>query len=266
MINNLGKFLVLIHATCSIAGMMWAIMMVLQARDFGWKDPYREVTERTKDGAEKSVVRHASVYDKSEAAAVAAARMRDHTYIYVKPAIDSLQSTMPYLPNNHLFYRQEIERLKSGEGQHTPRRLLKGGVDILDKAVVGKPVFEDEDQAVKSISQSYKTYEKEYRKLVKEIEMVDLEIREIVTKTKQITEEMTGTNDKNEYVKPGLYQLTDLEFKAQGLIKTEVDAIKPSWSKAVEQARLFQYRRIDLEATLEKLKAQTPAPPKKKAL
>ncbi|MSU79303.1 MAG: hypothetical protein EXS16_14575 [Gemmataceae bacterium] len=263
MINHLGKFLVLIHVTMSVAGMMWAIMTVLQARDYGWAEPYREVTERTKDGGEKSAVRYASVYDKSEAAVVAAARMRDHNYIYVKPAIDALQATMPHLPNNHLHYRQELEKLKTGEGPLVVRRLAKGGVDTLDKAIVGKPVLEDEDQAIKSITQSYKTYEKDYQKLFKEIDAVDAEVRDIVTKTKQITMEMTGTDDTNKYIKPGLYQLTDLEFKAQGLIKTEVDDIKPNWSKAVEQARLFQYRRVDLEASLEKLKTQPPAPKKK---
>ncbi len=262
MINGLGKFLVLIHATLSVAGMMWAIMTVLQARDFGWKEPYREVTERTKDGNEKTVVRYASAYDKSEAALIAAAKTRDNTYVYVKPAIDSLQATMPSLPENHLFYRSEIDKLKNSADPIAPRRLLKGGVDVLDKKLVGKPVFEAEDQAVRGITQSYKVYEKEYEKLLKEIKDVDAEIRDIVNKTKKITMEMTGTDDDNKYVKPGLYQLTDLEFKAQALLKTEVDDIKPGWSKAVEQARLFQYRRVDLEATLEKLKAQ--APPKKK--
>ena len=63
---------------------------------------------------------------------------------------------------------------------------------------------------------------------------------------------MTGTDETNKYVQPGLYQLIDLEFKFQTEIKNEIDDIKPNESKSIEQSRLYQYRRADLEATLQK--------------
>jgi hypothetical protein len=72
---------------------------------------------------------------------------------------------------------------------------------------------------------------------------------------------LTGTDENNKIVEPGLYTLLDLEFKAQTQLRVEIEEIKPYWSKATEQARLFVYRRSDLEATLQKLKA--PLPPKK---
>jgi hypothetical protein len=86
MMNFFGKFLVLIHALLSVAGMSWAIMIFLQARDLGWKEPYKEELE-------KGSVLHASEYDKSQAAVVEAARTRDRIYAQVKPAIESIRAT-----------------------------------------------------------------------------------------------------------------------------------------------------------------------------
>ena len=89
-------------------------------------------------------------------------------------------------------------------------------------------------------------------------------MQKIAAKTRDITEQLTGTDDAGIRKNYGLYQLVDLEFTYQGKIKLEIDDIKPHWSKAIEQARLFGYRREDLEATLKKLHALQPAPPQPK--
>jgi hypothetical protein len=273
MINQFAKLLVLLQAVLSIAGMAWAIMIVLQSRDFGWKVPYKEVLEWTSDGTPKTSVLHASEYDKSFAAAKEAEKTRDRTYAHVKPAIDSIRATEPYLANNHLFYLAELRRLHEATDKIEVKRLKDGGntLDTPDSSL-GKPVMED--KALDSVTKSYTVYQADLAKLIGhvdpetkkvtlgEIDAVEEQIRKIVSDTKKITAELTGTDEFGDKIGYGLYQLTDLEFKYQAQIKIETDDIKPNWSKAVEQSRVLRYRRTDLEATLEKLKAPMPPPPK----
>lgn len=270
MMNQLSKGLVLLHVAFSVASMTWAILLVIQARDFGWVEPYKEVLEWTKDGAEKSFVRHPSEYDKSWAALKEAAQTRDLTYTHVKPALESLGETEPYLPGNHLFYVAEFQRLREGPDKIEVKRLKDGGM-ALDppNSPLGKPTFNE--NKVDGIGKSYKSYEADLKKLFKEIDEEEAEIRKIVVSSKKYANELTGTVEDPDdplkkpavYVHPGLYQLIDLEFKALSQIKIETDNIKPNWSKAVEQSRLFQYRRADLEATLEKLQVPEPKNAKK---
>jgi hypothetical protein len=259
MINLLAKSLVLLHTILSLAGMTWAIMIVLQAKDFGWKEPYKEVLEYTKEGGEKSSVRHASTFDKSQAALIEAVKTRDLTYSYVKPALDSLRFTEPYLPSNQLFYLAELKRLREAPDKIDVKRLQDVGMRVEDNTRnLGKPVAEVE--ALKNIDKSYKAYQGDLKTLYKQIDDVEDDIRKIVNETKKITADLTGTDETNKYVQPGLYNLIDLEYKAQGQIKTEMEDIKPKRSKAVENARLFQYTRAGLEEALDRLKGIAPAP------
>jgi hypothetical protein len=250
--------MVLLHTMLSVAGMSWAIVLVLQACDFGWTTPRKEVLE-------KSTVLLASEYDKSHAAVVEAGKTRDRTYAHVKPAIESIRATEPFLPYNHLFYMSELSRLRESPDAIQVRRLQQAG-NVLEPigGPLAKPV--PEEKVLDGITKSYKAYLADLRKLIGhidpktkevvlgEIDEVEKKIRAIVNDTKKITVELTGTDEANKYVQPGLYRLIDLEFKAQEQIKSEIDDIKPSWSKAIEDARLYQDRRRGLEATLEKLK------------
>ena len=260
MMNTLGKTLVLIHAVLCFMGMTWAIMLVLQARDFGWMAPFREVLEWTPEGNVKSAILHASEYDKSQAALTEAAKTRDRTYVHVKPAIDSIRASEPYLPNNTLFYKAELERLRSSQEPIEVRRLKAAGI-ILDTpgSRLGKPV--PEDKALEMVTKSFVVYQGDLKKIFAEIDKVEEEIQKVVATTKKITAELAGPDETFKY--KGLYHLLDKEFEAQGKLKVEIDDIKPNWSKAVEQSRLFLQRRAGLEATLEKLKGPVP---KKKEL
>jgi hypothetical protein len=269
MINAFAKFLVLLQAALSVAGMAWAIMLVLQGRDFGWKVPEKEVVERSSDGTPKTYVQYASEYDKSFAVAKEAEKTRDRTYTHVKPAIDSIRATAPYLPTNHLFYLAELRRLRDAPDKIEVKRLKDGGYTLdPPDSVLGKPVMED--KALDMVTKSYSAYQVDLAKLIGhydpktkevtpgEIDAVEEQIRKIVDKTKKITAELTGTDENGDKIGYGLYQLVDLELKYQAQIKIETDDIKPNWSKAVEQSRVLRYRRTDLEATLEKLKAPRP--------
>ena len=255
MMNKLGKSLVLLHAVLSIAAMGWAISLVLQARDFGWTAPSKEVLEWS-EGKVKSAVLHASEFDKSLAAVTEAAKTRDRTYAFVQPAIDSIRATEPYLPYNHLFYLSEMNRLRQSLDKIEVRRLQKRG-NFPDSAL-GKPA--PEDKALEAVTKSFTAYQSDLKKLDEENAELEKKIREIVSLTNQFPKLMTGTDEANKYVQPGLHQLIDLEFKHQEQIKTEIDAIKPNWSNAIKLSRDYQYRRADLEATLEKLKGPARAP------
>jgi hypothetical protein len=278
--NFLGKSLVMIHAILSVGGMTWAILLVVQGRDFGWAEPYKAVLKYDGQGNPTEFARYASEYDKSWAVVKNAERVRNRTYAAVEPAIDSLRNTEPFLANNHLHYVSELRRLREASGPIKVARLDKGGL-TLDVPELGKPV--PEDPALDKITKSYRAYKADLKKLIGdltrkdpknlngpvdlkdlirtegEVDAVHDDIRRIVKATKDITFQMTGRNEANEYIQPGLYELGDLEFKAQSQLKDSIDEIKPHWSKAVEQSRLFRYRRNDLEATLEKLKGPPPA-------
>lgn len=254
MMNFIAKFLVLVHTFLSITAMAVAMAFVLQGRDFGWTEPYTQVVEYGADGSPKASVRYASEYDKSWAAVTEAGKTRDRTYTYVKPAIETLRTTEPFLATNYLHFVAELDRLKKGPGKIDIFRLEKRGTE-LDVAVLGKP--KREGNPIADISQSYTTYWADLQDLYEKIGVVDNEIKKIVDETKTITSQLTGTDETNKYLHPGLYQLTEMEFAAQTKLKTEIEEIKPGWSKAVERARLDSFRRADLEATLEKLKAAT---------
>jgi DNA-binding XRE family transcriptional regulator len=250
MTNNIGKGLVLLHTVFSIGAMTWAIALVLQGKDFGWLEPASEVVEYNKDGSEKTSWRRASELDKSQAALVMAAHYRDLAYLEVKPSIDAMLETEPYLAANHLQFVAKQKELRQAEGKLEIKRLKDAGL------VVPTPLSPPEFGAVVDmVDKSLRTYEQESKQLRDDKAKIGEEIRGIQTKTKEITAQLTGTDEKNKYVQPGLYQLVDLEYQAQVQIKIETEQIKPQWSKAIEQAKLFRIRYDDLQSTMQRLEA-----------
>lgn len=264
MINTLAKTLVLLHTIFSLSALTWALVIFLQAKDLGWKEPAKEVTEyNMPDGTPKTSVRHASSYDKSVAAYKVALDSRDRSYTYVQPAIDLLRKTEPNLPNNHLYYVAKLKELRDETAKIEVKHLKDGGTK-LDLPTFGKPVFED--AALDNIVKSSAEYKKDLAERYKEIDVLDKEIKKIVESTKLFTTQLTGTDNDNKYIQPGLYQLVDLEYKAQTQLKIEIEEIKPHWSAAIEKAGMYRYRRGDLEATLKKLEGPMPAPKDAKKL
>ena len=262
MINAFGKLLVLAHTVMSLAALTWGVFVFMQARDFGWAEPARDPLQFGADGTPSKWTRRASQVDKSRVAIESAAAHRDRHYSYVKPAIDKLQSVEPFLADNHLFYVAQLERLKNAESKDPLeiRRLANNGM-ALEKKIVGKPEFEAD--AVEGITKSFNQYLKDLGELDKEITSVQADIVKTNKDGLKFVRELTGTGDDGKYIQPGLYELIELEYKAQTRYKEELEDIKPRWSIFVEQARLHMIRRTDLEATLQKLKSATPAPKKK---
>jgi len=254
MFNFLSKFLVLIHTVLSLLAMSWAIMLFFQNRDFGKREPHLEVTERDKEGKVKSAIVHASDYDKSAAAVKLASETRDRVYAQVAPAIDAVRAVEPYLSSNQLVFVSELIRLDRSDEPIEVRRLEQGGA-VLEHDL-GKPKAEAE--VVPGVSKSYRVYWADYKKLHAEIKDYEPKNRKLSADTKKLTAQLTGTDEDGKYVHPGLYQLIDLEFNAQGEIRKAIDAIKQPHSQILEQARVLQFRHDNLRTTLEKLEPNHP--------
>src|SRR5882672_3819896 len=167
MMNFVAKTLVLMQVVLSLAGMTWALMLFVQGRDLGWKEPGMEVFEYGSDGNPSTkpgaVMRFASDYDKSVVAVQEAGATRDRAYRYVEPALESNAVTEKYLPENHLFYWKEKTRLRnerSDEDKKTEfkvRRLKNAGHALTPKdGDLGTPEFEDE--AIAMIKKPYLEY------------------------------------------------------------------------------------------------------------
>ncbi len=260
MFNALAKSLVAFHTVVSFGALTFAFWIFTQGRDLAFTEPRQVAVDWSSDNTPTKWVRHASEYDKSVAALKEAMRTRDALYVYVKPQLEAIRETEPALPHNHLHYRAELERINKSTDDIVVSRLKEGGLGMgLDQ--FGKPATED--QPVKGLGKSYESAKVEWKSINSEIAKVDKESEETVAKTRAFTADLTGTDELNKYVHPGLYTLIDLEYKAQTQLKSEMEAIKPHWSKAIEQARLFVYRRTDLEATLQKLQGAAPKVDKK---
>lgn len=266
MINFVAKSLVLAHTLLSVAAMSWAIMLVIDPVDLGWKEPIRETLEREPDtipglilGNVKSSVRYASEYDKSQASLNEAKNSRDLAYTYVTPALDQIRDNEGYLANNHLHYRAELRRLQEGSGDLEVKGLREGGFALdTPNSNLGKPA--QEDKPIANLKKSYRAYGEDFKMLLEKEKEVDVEMQVQSVKTKAITALTTGTDEANKKIQPGLYDLIDMEFKAQTKLKDEIDDIKPRWSNALENARLYQSQRQGLEQTLEKLKKNATPP------
>jgi hypothetical protein len=272
--NVLAKFLVVVHVILSLAGMSWALMLFVYPRDLAWLEPAQEVYEydasgkpSTKPGA---TARFASEYDKSVVAVQEAGIARDRAYQYVKPALESIANTEKYLPDNHLYYCEELARLrrertdaeKKDEKGFKVFRLKDAGHALRpEDKELGRP--EKMLDEVAMIKKPYDEYKADLDAIFKQLDAQEKKIREIADKTEKITTDLTGTSEIGKVVNPGLYALNDMEFKFQKQLQTEIDDIKPFWSKALEQANSHRLRRMNLEETLKKLQ-EPPSVNKKK--
>jgi hypothetical protein len=200
-------------------------------------------------------VRHASIYDKSQAALTEAAKTRDLAYSYVKPALASLRTTEPILADNHLHYTAELKKLREGPDPIVVKRLEAAGTVLEGNNPLGKPLTDAAPVKGFNVTKSIVGYSADLKELMNQIDGVEVKIREKINQTKAFTGKLTGTDETNKYEQPGLYQLIDLEYKAQQDIKKEIATVTRPKEKAMEDARLYRIRRIDLQETLDHLKS-----------
>jgi hypothetical protein len=225
MINIIGKTLVVIHVALSVLAMTWAAALLLQFVDWGWKQPRLDVNERVP-----------SELDKRTAAVNEAVRAQKMALAPVKKSKEDLFGAMSRYAQNHLYYRNELEKLRSYQG---------------DAALVVKEPLTN--QNVEGVDKSIVQYEKVLQGLQADNDKLVKENRDWTAKAQQITMQLGGLDETGKKVKVGLYDLLENEAQMQARIRFEKDYIQPQWAEALEQAQQFRERREGLQRALDRL-------------
>jgi hypothetical protein len=259
MINLLGKSMVFLHTLISLVAMTWAVGLFLQFTDWGWKEPRQELD-----------VRIASEFDKSAAALDQAVRVRNLVLPAVAPAEAALADAEAQYPKNHIYYLQEIEKLR-GEPLLPGKPSFveaKGAFEVKDfknldefkgrpafdnGKITGKPVF---DNKIEGLEKPLVAYRADLEKLKEDVTKVQKQIEAVLDETGKITFNLTGMDDTGKKTSGaiGLYDLVDAEYRFMTQARHEFEEIKPIWAQTLEEARLYTLRRAVLEQTLERLK------------
>ncbi len=243
MMNRFGKILVLGQTALSLLFATWAVMIYLQFNDYGWKEPFK--IWETKD----SGTRVASLLDKRTGVLYEMYRQKDRAVPGIKPAIDTLTSTMEFFPKNHQFYVAELEKVRTGDGPIAPKQLVwKGGSLVLDKPL-GKPVMKT---PVPEIVKSTKATNLELAKILADIEKITPEIAELVKNTDEVTLQLYGGNKdgKNmDTVDIGLYEVLENETKLQDKIYAEKTYLTPIYTDTLRRYETFLDRLASMKRT-----------------
>jgi hypothetical protein len=242
--NRIGKGLVLLHAAVSLLALAWAAGLFLKFTDWGWKEPRTELGMRIP-----------SEYDKRVAALQEAVKARDVALYGLKTAQASLREAEARFPQNHLFYQQELARLRSATDPIEVKSVKRAGPIVLDTPgkAIGRPVLEEK---VEGIEKSYDSYMADLKKIN---EACDTEVKETsgwIEKEKAVTFLLNGKDDAKKDVKTtkGIYALLEVEKAAQDQAKFEKDYLQPVWARALEEAELYGSLHARLKKTLEGLR------------
>lgn len=244
--NTLGKFLVFVQVIFSVLAMTISAAIYLQKLDWGWKEPRKDI-----------YVRVPSEIDKRTAAVIEALRVKENAMAPLKVAQAAHADAEPRFAANHLVYSKLLTKLRSDPNPYDvatdPVKEVKivGGVVQLetpiDKPRAGKPVLEN---PLPQILKSYDLYAEDLKVIQKDIDRLEVEIKDLVQKEKAITFKMTGKDDAGMQVRIGLYTLMNDEKQMQDQMKFETDYLQPLWVEALDRAELFYERRERLERTL----------------
>ena len=232
MINVIGKFLVLIHVLLSLLALTWAGAILLQFVDWGWKQPRLDISERVP-----------SELDKRIAAVSEAKKAMDMALPPLKKSQDAWHAAMDRYGVNHLFYRDELERLEKAAGALTVNE-----INFKDGNPAAGPKVDD-------IDRSLVKYQEELAQLQQDIDKLVAEHRDTTDKAKLITMQLNGMDAKGNKTKVGLYDLLELEAQAQSRIRFEKDYIQPQWAEALKSAQDFLERHERLHEAVKRLKS-----------
>lgn len=236
MYNTLGKTLVFVNLTISLLAMSWAAAIFLQFVDWGWKEPRKYLDERL-----------ASEYDKRAAALAEAHRSAQLILPRVVPAQTSLGDAEKRFPSNHLFYVRKLDRLRNDPAAPIQIKEIKmaGGEAVLDRPVIGQPIFE----SVAPVTKSRIKYLADFKAVQDQIKGVSDQIEKMVKTEQALSLVLSGTDKK-----PGLYRLLDIEKEEQDRIKSEKEYVEPLWVSALREVDTYKVRQKRLETTLDKLR------------
>lgn len=259
--NFLGKGLVVVHFALSLLALSWAAAIFLGMTDWGWREPLKVYENR-----------RPSEFDKRAAALNQAVGALESTRPELKAARAARTEAARAFPANHLFYRDELARLRKKSDKHPEPLVVKGptykDADLVLERPLGKPALnadvpvvilaEDVDgkvvpKNVQQITKSLESYEADLADLNAIVKKETKETGDWIAKLRAITFQLTGKDDKGMVVKPGLYALIEQEFAEHEKARFEIEYLQPIWARALEEAELFLERRRRLEITLDGL-------------
>jgi hypothetical protein len=126
MFNIIGKALVLVYAACCLAGLALAVMVFFEFIDWGRAEPRVQAGESTKSGSND--LRIASEFDKSVVIYNDAVASRNLALLAVPPAENALREIESYFGKNHLFYVDELKKLRVGDGAVDVKAIPADGI------------------------------------------------------------------------------------------------------------------------------------------
>jgi hypothetical protein len=239
--NTLGKTLVFVQLIFSVLAATFAAGIFLQRIDFGWKEPRKDL-----------YLRIPSEIDKRTAAVQEALRAKDMAMSSLQNAQVARSNTEPRYWQNHVWYRQQLVRLRSDPNPIDAKevKMLQGIIQLdtpPDRPRLGKPILEN---PVPAIQKSYDKYVEDLNVIQKDIDKVEASIKQVAVQERDITYKLTGKDADGKAVTFGLYALLVDEKKRQEQMKFETDYLQPLWVEALDRAELFLERRQRLERTL----------------
>jgi hypothetical protein len=261
--NYLGKGLVFLNLLVSLFLFTWSGTIYLQAVDWGWKDPRQRL-----DGelvASEIDKRTALIKELLRLQSRADLRLTDTSDPKTQQLLPGLITTwisyQRLLAANHLWYQEKLAELASAPGNIQvlyPKYDKIGGL-ALDAA--GRPIF-DRPATLRTptgevkLEKSYAVLRNERAKLLKEIDQVQVNIRQWVEKQKELTVKLNGTQDAaGKEILPGLYALLARENDIQSRLKEEKNYLEPLWINELVNAQLLLERQASLRVRLAELQA-----------
>jgi hypothetical protein len=241
--NRIGKGLVLVHTAASIVALSWAAGLFLQFTDWGWKEPRSEMGFRVP-----------SEYDKRAASFKDAVKTVAATVPPLVPARKAWHDAEERFGENHLFYNEELARLReSTELTLVVKPIKMAGEVVLDTPRIGKPVLDE--APIKEITKSYLLYAADLKAINDNIQKENEKLREWTDKAEKITVLLNAKDKDNKRRKDavGIYDLLEGEKKAQDQADAEKEYLQPIWVRALREAARLTEVREDLETTLERL-------------
>jgi hypothetical protein len=251
MFNIIGKGLVLVYSVFCLAGLVLALLVFFEFVDWGRAEPRVYHGESTKSGSNDQ--RIASEFDKSVVIYNDALAGRNQVLPTIAPAEDSLREIASYFGKNHLFYVDELNKLRKGDAPIEVKAIPADGIPS-DKPgkPYGKPVPEIK---IDGLVKSQAAYTAELKELLKKdgpVAKLEEALGKLAEDNEIISYQLTGKKDgkkKNH----GIYDLIEEEFQMQQLHISERNYLQPQWAATVEEARRFSLRHDSLKTTLDGL-------------
>ncbi len=251
--NSLGKGLVLVNLAFSVIFLTWALLLILNPVDWGWKEARKAYGGEPKGGNERIAAR----IDERIASYGRFALAKYDALARAKEAQAALVRVQPALGANHLFYNEKLDLLEKPLAKEAKSIDIKevqynkdGRVALEKNWPWGKPVL---GVPVKA-DRPYPTYLSELEAKAKEVQDLTAEIDRLTDDKKTYTIKLNGTRaDDGKMVESGYYQLQELETELQRKLRDELAYLQPVWVENLRNADLFRNRRADLEKRLREL-------------